>query len=439
MAGKRKPEAKAAEAVPKKTSRSGKKTAAGSQPAQGVLTAVASGAAPHLLATSQAATHNGGVMSQHLDNVRLVHKEFGPNFEQEEPPTSSFLRAFEEKAAISDLRKFKKHTCLINAAWLDPSYSPCPSIPLVWRTVEQILGHFFQRPQNLSDQKIEVAVLECDVQQGRFPNKGSWRFTSAEEPVMAIYQAISSAIQARHEGEGKLTDEELRKMDDVLFAWREALLQTQVDVIVVDSESELQWMAQQYRENIKQRDYLTRTPVQRIFDLQSKMAQLGPHASTADVLALYNKNLKLSTKSEALSENFIDQADSIYKKAFVFPEILEIIMAEEEFHSESLFNGVSKLFCIVSKAATREEVHWVVASLHHLRLSGEITHNSSTAYRILQGTAKEHNQGLVDVLLYQNRVRSHLLCDFDAQDQLHHKIRQNKESSSHKPFKILTP
>ena len=186
MPGKRKPEAKAAVAVPKKATRSGKKTAAGSQPAQGVLTAVASAAAPHLLATSQAANHNGGVMSQHLENVRLVHKESGPNFEQD----SSFLRAFEEKAAISDLRKFKKHACLINAAWLDPAYSPCPSIPLVWRTVEQILGHFFQQPQNLSDQKIEVAVLECDVQQGRFPNKGSWRFTSAEEPVMAIYHLI---------------------------------------------------------------------------------------------------------------------------------------------------------------------------------------------------------------------------------------------------------
>ncbi|CAE7487786.1 unnamed protein product [Symbiodinium sp. CCMP2456] len=389
-----------------------KKTAAGAQASTGALAATAAGAPEHLQATSQVVSQNSSVLSKHQANVALVHADFGPDFEQQDPPTKSWLRSFDEAVAVADLKKHGKHTCLINAAWLDHSYSPCPSIPLVWRTVENMLDHYFRMPNNLSEQKLEVVVFSSDLVYNRLPTKGSWKFISAEEPVMAMYAAIATAVQARRDGEGEKTQEELQRMDDTLCVWKEKLLETQVDIRVVETDVQLQWEAQQYRENINQRQYLARTPVQRIFDLQSKSMQLGPHSSDADLAALYRENLRLSSKSEPISDHFIAQGLEVYRKAFAFPEILEVVMQEEEYHTESLFNGVSKLHAVVNKASTREETFWVISLLHHCRLTGEIKDNSVTSTRSLQGTQREHNQGLVDVMLYQHRVKSYLLSEF---------------------------
>ncbi|CAE7393011.1 unnamed protein product, partial [Symbiodinium sp. CCMP2592] len=322
------------------------------------------------------------------ENVTLVHSDFGPDFEMQDPPHKSWLRAFDESAAVSDLKKYGKHTCLVNAAWLDHDYSPCPSIPLVWKTVENMIEHYFAQPNNLSDQKIEVVVLSSDLAHNKFPTKGSWKFASAEEPVMAMYAAIASTIQARRDGEGVKTNEELQKMDDQLCIWKEKLLETQVDIKVMDNEIQLQWAAQQYRENINQRTYLTRTSVQRIFDLQAKSTLLGPHASNEDLALLYNENLKLSSKSEPISDNCIDQGLLVYKKALVFPEILQVILKEEEYHTSSLFDGVSKLWAICNKTSTREEAIWVFSFIHHCRCNGDMPDKSCTSFWLLAGTAK---------------------------------------------------
>ncbi|CAE7232863.1 hsdFM [Symbiodinium sp. CCMP2592] len=389
-----------------------KKTAAGADAAAASLAAVAVGASAHLQATPQAVTQNSTVLTKHKENVTLVHSDFGPDFEMQDPPHKSWLRAFDESAAVSDLKRYGKHTCLVNAAWLDHDYSPCPSIPLVWKTVENMIEHYFAQPNNLSDQKIEVVVLSSDLAHNKFPTKGSWKFASAEEPVMAMYAAIASTIQARRDGEGVKTNEELQKMDDQLCIWKEKLLETQVDIKVMDNEIQLQWAAQQYRENINQRTYLTRTSVQRIFDLQAKSTLLGPHASNEDLARLYNENLKLSSKSEPISDNFVDQGLLVYKKALVFPEILQVILKEEEYHTSSLFDGVSKLWAICNKTSTREEAFWVFSFIHHCRCNGDMPDKSCTSFRILAGTAKDHHQGLVDVILYQHRIKSYLLSEF---------------------------
>ena len=46
------------------------------------------------------------VLSKHNSNVALVHNDFGPDFEQQDPPTKSWLRLFDESVAVADLKKY---------------------------------------------------------------------------------------------------------------------------------------------------------------------------------------------------------------------------------------------------------------------------------------------------------------------------------------------
>ena len=46
------------------------------------------------------------VLSKHNSNVALVHNDFGPDFEQQDPPAKSWLRSFDESVAVADLKKY---------------------------------------------------------------------------------------------------------------------------------------------------------------------------------------------------------------------------------------------------------------------------------------------------------------------------------------------
>ena len=115
--------------------------------------------------------------------------------------------------------------------------------------------------------------------------------------------------------------------------WRDHLLTTPANFTLVDTEAGMEWRAAQLRENMSQEHAsLSRTPVQRIFELAHKRAQLGgdKRCTPERMCELYKQNLQLSSMSEPMTRSFCDMAFTIWDRALSKGEVREAVMEQED-------------------------------------------------------------------------------------------------------------
>ena len=282
-------------AVPPEAKASKKGKAKAAQPVKAqdssLMASMGAGSCPG--ASAQAITLNGAMWSKHLENVRVFKEQsVSEDATQLCPDKKSFGQAYDEKMALESLKREGKYLCLMNALWLDQSWSATPQIPISQGAVDQVKAHWFSKPNGLDQQQVTVGVLQQEVDSKKMPAFGTWKRLSAEESVVAFFEAAGAEAKNVQAG---AQDGELQK-------WLAHCLSCPVLIRVVADSQEMEWVAQQLREDQTQLSFLARTPTQRIFDVMQKREAMGVSYTPELLLELYEKKLQLSAKSEKLTK-----------------------------------------------------------------------------------------------------------------------------------------
>lgn len=291
--GKRGP---AGAAAPKqKAAKAAAKAAAAAVPAAGSPEALAL-ALPLQQPSSvnaQALALNGKIWATHLENVRVFKEQaVSEDLVQMKPLDRSFAQVFDENAALESLKRDGKYMCLINLLWLDQTWSPTPQIPINKGAVEQIKTHWFAQPCGMESQQVTVGILKQEMDSKTFPASGTWKRLSAEESILAFFEAASAEAAKVAEGASDL----------LLQQWLNHCLTCPVLIRVVSDVNEMEWAAQQLREDMTQLSFLQRTPTQRIFDVMQKRDSMGVSYTPESLIQLYSSKIHLSAKSEKITK-----------------------------------------------------------------------------------------------------------------------------------------
>ena len=113
--------------------------------------------------------------------------------------------------------------------------------------------------------------------------------------------------------------------------------------------------------------------------------------------------------SEQISKSWVDCAVTIWDRALSFPSIQEVVLAEEAFKQDSLFNGTQKLQSIISKAHTHENIEWSFQMLHHYHGAGYITTEDCSVRSLTGGRKEDEGAGLIDIITFKKRILSHYM------------------------------
>ena len=243
--------------------------------------------------SSQALCLNGGVWAKHAENVRRFKEQaVSEDAVQLRPNTHSFGQPFDEKAALESLKREGKYLCIMNALWLDQSWSATPQIPISQGAIDQVKSHWFSTPNGLDQQQVTVGFLRREVDSKTVPAFGTWKRLSAEESIIAFFEAAAAEAQKVEAGAA----------GDQLQEWLGHCLSCPVLIRVVADSQEMEWVAQQLREDQTQLSFLARTPTQRVFDVMQKREAMGVAYTPEALLQLYDEKLKFSAKSEKITK-----------------------------------------------------------------------------------------------------------------------------------------
>ena len=249
---------------------------------------------------TQAMALNGKIWAAHLENVRVFKEQaVSQDLVQMKPLDRSFGQVFDEKAALESLKRDGKYMCLINLLWLDPTWSPTPQIPINKGAVEQIKVHWFAQPSGMESQQVTVGILKQELDSKSFPAFGTWKRVSAEESILAFFEAASAEATKVAEGAS----------DQTLQQWLNHCLTCPVLIRVVSDLQEMEWVAHQLREDMTQLSFLQRTPTQRIFDVMQKRDAMGVSYTPEALMQLYGSKIQFSAKSEKLTKGLAMNQD----------------------------------------------------------------------------------------------------------------------------------
>ena len=150
--------------------------------------------------------------------------------------------------------------CAANLFWLDPFYCPIEKFPLTWTTIDTLSKSFFgDNGDGFSEVPLEVPVLAAQVEAADFGTKGTWRHSCPTEMIMAFFAATAEAVST---GDGV----------ERVKLWA---LTAPCKFIAVETEPDIEWRCRQVRENLKEGSKMATTPVQRIFDINTKRFENG--------------------------------------------------------------------------------------------------------------------------------------------------------------------
>ena len=281
---------------------------------------------------------------------------------------------------------------------MDLGYISNPRVPIAWASVETLVERYFKNgPEGLTEFDVEIAITAPVIDSGSFGVKGTWRRTSPDELVMAVFHAIAARIDAK-------------ASHDELTLWLNALLTTPASFVKLETEAEISWRSSKLREDIESNNTLARTAVQKVFDIAQRRVELG----NVSAEALYEVWCKKVGQAEGVASadqvtvSFIEKAFMIWDRALRKEAIQEIVLAEENMRQRSLFNSVVAMWALVSKAKTDDNIDWVFASINDGRRMGVVA-SDHMSVRGLQGTAANNGKGMVDLILTRKLMLEHLV------------------------------
>ena len=147
--------------------------------------------------------------------------------------------------------------------------------------------------------------------------------------------------------------------------------------------------------------------VQRIFDINQRRHATGLRLSVDSMVALYEKELRISERNAdgKVTKSFIDGAFTVWDRALSVPDIQAVILREEEFNSASMFNTMTKLQSIISKAHSRENIEYCFYAFHDMHMANLMTTADLTRRRLEGLRASDNGKGLVELVILKRRTR----------------------------------
>ena len=91
------------------------------------------------------------------------------------------------------------------------------------------------------------------------------------------------------------------------------------------------------------------------------------------------------------------------------PSIQEVVLAEEAFKQNSLFNATQKLQQVISKSHTAENIEWSFHMLHHYHVAGFITTEDCSVRSLKGGRKEDEGAGLIDIITFKKRILSYYI------------------------------
>ena len=97
-------------------------------------------------------------------------------------------------------------------------------------------------------------------------------------------------------------------------------------------------------------------------------------------------------------------------RALRLPAVLEVVLAEEA-SDNPIWKTVALLQATVSKTSRPDEMVWLFQYMKDAKTAGFLQVEGLTS-RVLTGTAKDHNKGYIDLVLFKLRFRNYLTSEF---------------------------
>ena len=302
-----------------------------------------------------------------------------------------FQEPFVPQACGIALAERNQYGCGANLFMADVFSSSSKGVPIRKQGVEDMVKFDYPEDEDPHhyDGTVVVALDKASVDvlalSGKLP------LLSPEESVHAPLLAC-----ARDIAKGA-TEDRVQK-------WRTFFLSVSFKFVVVPAEDRF-FKAVNARNKICS-DYaaLARTCFQEVVEInlyKERMERTQGKTYSAQMLCeLYNKSMKRAECQDEVSITFVDNALTLWSRAFVHKEVLQAVQrCDEEYGHKTVFDHVTKLITIVYKAKVPENMLWCFLAIEDNFRYGII---SGMSVRDLQGkSADQHGKGIVDDLVYQ--------------------------------------
>ncbi|CAK0865292.1 unnamed protein product, partial [Prorocentrum cordatum] len=305
-----------------------------------------------------------------------------------------FQVAFDQALCDAAMATAKQYQCGANIFWADCLNVAAKGVPCRHRTTEALAEFLY--PDGEAPGYYEGIII-VNVSGGKVDKKdlGTYGLISPEEAVHAAYWACARDIRAG-------------KSDDVLAAWKTLFLTVTMKFTAYDDDL-IFFKAKTLRNTIVQEhDSLARTAFQEVCEIANLKAQLeqsnGREISAGELVELYNTKSKLADSQEEITFSFVDSALTVWSRALSIPSVLHAVRQLDESHSHrSLFDSITKLQTIISKAKTEENIEYVFLALADAFIHKMIV---TLPLRELQGYgAGQMGKGVIDEVLFKRDVK----------------------------------
>ena len=331
------------------------------------------------------------------------------------PPPGNPAHQYGMQASF-DLDEYKKamkthgtYRCGANEWWLDFWFTSQPGVPYNKSSIYQLAENSFKEPNQWTGTNI---VLVTDLNFNPLEHQGSLRRLSPEEINFARVIGISMAIDAG------ASEETLRAFKTDLqcasfqFEFHEGGLDNPSHSGVkraINLRESMRQVAKAVGRDCLQRIY----EVLRIRKLMEQSAG-NKQVSTQALVDYYEKEIRLSTDSEAVSKTFIEQTSVVYNTILKVTKNLQILRhMAEMWGNNAPLNSINKLEMLLRKCDKNGPmITWCLEKVRDICLSGAVD-PGEISYRALKEGNGGH-KGLVDLWVLKKQVMNHLLsADID--------------------------
>ena len=290
--------------------------------------------------------------------------DLGPGWLTSPYKHADYLLALGGSAAPRQLTPKARFGCAINLAWVDIQGSATPGVPVRMAAVYRLRDTMFKSPCPPPMVRWCMWVFQKTPDTSRTCTKGALKQVSPEEITAAYVMATAR-------------DVENQEADDVLMDdWAKHVRSSACTSIVLDSDMEMYWHAQEQRECIELIYKLARrSRCQRLHEIVRLMDRMRLTRKDADVTERVVDEYKANVTSmaensgSAVTLSFVDTAKSAAGRMLAVPEIASCVADLHELMQWSA-SFITLLTATVALSVVRAIHGWRVQCSTSPALSG---------------------------------------------------------------------
>jgi hypothetical protein len=293
---------------------------------------------------------------------------------------------FDSKLAAVALRREGKYICGGNFFWQGILDSPTPGVPMRLERVMELGNFLFGSGKDLTHLPNMITVLVDNADYPIMAHKGSLKRVSPEEPChAAIFMCADDIARLQHD-----TNPEAKQR---LMRWRQIFLSCCFCFEVTRGDDAMYWRAYNLRQLVTaEYGAVRRTAWQMAYELalfkKAKEQETGHPLTKKQVTDLYQANGTTAKDSDAITENYVGTALSVYDKICCVPRLAECLESQEAtYNMQSCFNTMSNLSIIINKTDDVNMRTWVMESIVDSCRSGQLNNDEITKGVLTGGSA----------------------------------------------------